>query len=168
MKAIALFFLGQVLGSFFYGYIITQIPGGLLAQRIGGRWVFGIGIMMTGVLTLLTPLAANISVWFLVAVRALEGFFEVNGGGGMDGWMDGWIGQIKERWGRILGHFRFDHNFLFFLCSPGCDIPSHAFYLVQVGPSPREKSPCYHHLCRPSHRNGTLFPYLCSAHRIWL
>ena len=68
---------GQVLGSFFYGYILTQIPGGLLAQKIGGRWVFGVGIMMTGVLTLLTPLAASVNVWFLVVVRALEGFFEV-------------------------------------------------------------------------------------------
>lgn len=67
---------GQVLGSFFYGYILTQIPGGILAQRFGGRWVFGVGIVMTAILTLLTPLAANISVWFLVVVRILEGFFE--------------------------------------------------------------------------------------------
>ena len=66
-----------MLSSFFYGYIITQIPGGLLAQRIGGRWVFGIGIVMTAVLTLLTPIAAYTSVWLLVAIRALEGFFEV-------------------------------------------------------------------------------------------
>ncbi len=71
------FTLGQVLGSFFYGYILTQIPGGILAQRFGGRWVFGVGIVMTAILTLLTPLAANISVWFLVVVRILEGFFEV-------------------------------------------------------------------------------------------
>ncbi len=72
-----LFAVGQVLSSFFYGYIITQIPGGLLAQRIGGRWVFGIGIVMTAVLTLLTPIAAYTNVWLLVVVRALEGFFEV-------------------------------------------------------------------------------------------
>lgn len=70
-------FVGQVLGSFFYGYILTQIPGGLLAQRIGGRWVFGVGVVMTAVLTILTPLAADISVWALVALRAMEGFFEV-------------------------------------------------------------------------------------------
>ena len=69
---------GQVLSAFFYGYIITQIPGGLLAQRIGGRWVFGIGIVMTAVLTLLTQVAANFNIWVLVAVRALAGFFEVS------------------------------------------------------------------------------------------
>ena len=40
--------------------------------------MFGIGVVMTSVFTLLTPLAANHSVWLLVAVRVLEGFFEVN------------------------------------------------------------------------------------------
>lgn len=64
---------------------MTQIPGGLLAQRFGGRWVFGIGIVMTAVLTLFTPVAANISVWLLVVVRALEGFFEVKGAGREEG-----------------------------------------------------------------------------------
>ena len=34
---------------------------------------------MTAVLTLLTPLAADLSVWVLVVVRALEGLFEVGG-----------------------------------------------------------------------------------------
>ena len=68
---------GWVLSSFFYGYIITQIPGGYLAGRFGGRYVFGIGISMTAVLTLLTPLAAQIHIGFLIALRALEGFFEV-------------------------------------------------------------------------------------------
>ena len=32
---------------------------------------------MTAVLTLVTPLAADISVWCLVGVRILEGVFEV-------------------------------------------------------------------------------------------
>ena len=51
----------------------------MLAQKIGSRWVIGIGIGMLGVLTLLTPLAANVSVWLLVVVRALEGAFVVRG-----------------------------------------------------------------------------------------
>ena len=34
---------------------------------------------MTAVLTLLTPVAADFSVWALIAVRAAEGFFEVGG-----------------------------------------------------------------------------------------
>ena len=55
-----------------------QIPGGWLATRFGGKYVYGIGIVMTAVLTLLTPLAAHISVWALVALRVVEGMFEVH------------------------------------------------------------------------------------------
>ena len=54
-----------------------QVPGGWLATKFGGKYVFGIGIVMTAVLTLLTPLAAQVSVWALVVLRVLEGMFEV-------------------------------------------------------------------------------------------
>ena len=57
--------------------MITQIPGGWLAERFGGKMVFGVGVLMTALLTLLTPAAAGISVWALVALRVAEGFFEV-------------------------------------------------------------------------------------------
>nr|XP_054485134.1 sialin isoform X2 [Agelaius phoeniceus] len=67
---------GWILGSFFYGYIITQIPGGYLASRIGGKLLLGFGIFGTSVFTLLTPLAANLGVGYLIAVRALEGLGE--------------------------------------------------------------------------------------------
>ncbi|XP_067000877.2 sialin [Anabrus simplex] len=67
---------GWVLSSFFYGYIVTQIPGGWLAARIGGHRVFGIGIVATSLFTLITPPLANASVYVLVAVRIVEGLFE--------------------------------------------------------------------------------------------
>ena len=39
--------------------------------------MFGVGVVMTSVLTLFTPLAALSNVEFLIVVRVLEGFFEV-------------------------------------------------------------------------------------------
>ena len=69
---------GWVLAAFFYGYLVTQIPGGLLAQRVGGKWVFGLGVLITSVLTTLTPFAADTSIWLLVALRVLEGLSEVS------------------------------------------------------------------------------------------
>ena len=39
--------------------------------------MFGVGVGMTSLLTLLTPLAAVTNVWVLVALRILEGIFEV-------------------------------------------------------------------------------------------
>lgn len=70
--------VGTVLGAFFYGYILTQIPGGIAATQFGGKWVFGIGIFITSVLTILTPFAARYSVHLLVAVRVVEGLAEVH------------------------------------------------------------------------------------------
>ncbi|XP_015281863.1 PREDICTED: sialin isoform X1 [Gekko japonicus] len=67
---------GWILGSFFYGYIITQIPGGYLACQVGGKLLMGFGVLGTSVFTLFTPLAADLGVGYLIAVRALEGLGE--------------------------------------------------------------------------------------------
>ncbi|XP_055769141.1 sialin-like [Salvelinus fontinalis] len=51
---------GWILGSFFYGYILTQIPGGYLASKYGAKWLLGLGILGTVIFTLLTPMAAEL------------------------------------------------------------------------------------------------------------
>ena len=28
---------------FFYGYVLTQVPGGRMAELVGGKWLFGVG-----------------------------------------------------------------------------------------------------------------------------
>uniref|UniRef100_A0A915J7Q2 Major facilitator superfamily (MFS) profile domain-containing protein n=1 Tax=Romanomermis culicivorax TaxID=13658 RepID=A0A915J7Q2_ROMCU len=65
---------GIILSSFFYGYIMTQFIGGVLAGKYGAKWVFGIGNVMTGVFTLLSPAAAEIGLAAFVAVRVMQGF----------------------------------------------------------------------------------------------
>uniref|UniRef100_UPI00358F7DEC sialin-like isoform X2 n=1 Tax=Myxine glutinosa TaxID=7769 RepID=UPI00358F7DEC len=67
---------GWILGAFFYGYIVTQIPGGYLADRYGGKLLFGLGITCTWLFTLLTPIAAEMGVFYLILVRFLEGLGE--------------------------------------------------------------------------------------------
>lgn len=67
---------GWILGSFFYGYIMTQIPGGYLASRYGPKWLLGFGILGTVIFTLLTPVAADLGATYLIAVRVLEGIGE--------------------------------------------------------------------------------------------
>lgn len=69
---------GLVLGSFFYGYIVTQLPGGWLATQIGGKKLFGFGLGATAILTLMTPTLASASVYLLVLGRVLEGLCEVS------------------------------------------------------------------------------------------
>eukprot|EP00095_Tigriopus_kingsejongensis_P002481 maker-scaffold988_size73003-snap-gene-0.16 protein:Tk02481 transcript:maker-scaffold988_size73003-snap-gene-0.16-mRNA-1 annotation:"hypothetical protein TcasGA2_TC006625" len=67
---------GLVLGSFFYGYVVTQYPGGRLAEHFGAKWIFGIGILITSVFTLLTPIAAQTDFILLIVVRVIEGLGE--------------------------------------------------------------------------------------------
>ncbi|MBN3305869.1 S17A5 protein, partial [Amia calva] len=67
---------GLLLAAFFSGYLFTQVPGGYLAGRLGGRYFLGGGVLGTALLTLLTPSAASLGVPWLFTLRALEGFGE--------------------------------------------------------------------------------------------
>ena len=67
---------GIILGMFFYGYVLTQVPGGRLAEIVGGKWLMGLGVLVTAVFTLLTPLAAVTNIYLLYTVRIIEGLGE--------------------------------------------------------------------------------------------
>ncbi|XP_014215960.1 putative inorganic phosphate cotransporter [Copidosoma floridanum] len=51
---------GVILSSFYWGYTLTQIPGGMIAERFGGKYTLGLGILVTGALTTLSPLAVHL------------------------------------------------------------------------------------------------------------
>ena len=67
---------GIILGMFFYGYVLTQIPGGRMAEIVGGKWLMGVGVLVTAVFTLLTPPAALTNDYLLYTVRIIEGLGE--------------------------------------------------------------------------------------------
>ena len=84
---------GLILASFFYGYIITQIPGGYLATKYGGKrlvniqwsWslvntiicrIFLYGVTSTAILTILTPPLVHFNTSLLVVARVLAGLCE--------------------------------------------------------------------------------------------
>ena len=50
---------------------------GVLAKIVGGKFLFGGGILCTGLLTIITPPVAHLSVYVLIALRVLEGLCEV-------------------------------------------------------------------------------------------
>lgn len=68
---------GIILSSFFFGYIVTQIPGGYMAARWGGRKVFGLGLFLASVVSFLTPVFGKFGFYGLVLARILCGLFEV-------------------------------------------------------------------------------------------
>ena len=70
-------FSGVILGAFFYGYLTTQLPGGVLGNKYGGKMVFGYGVLVTSLLSLATPIVARTSYVLFIALRVIEGIGEV-------------------------------------------------------------------------------------------
>lgn len=68
---------GMIMSAFYSGYIITHIPGGLLAQKFGGKFIVAYAIFSTSALTLLTPAAARMGSTHLMILRFVEGLGEV-------------------------------------------------------------------------------------------
>lgn len=66
---------GLILGSFFYGYIVTQIPAGRLSEIFGGKWIVAVGIFFSGVLNILVPIIAS-STPLLVTSRVFLGMVQ--------------------------------------------------------------------------------------------
>ncbi|HEV7613693.1 MAG TPA: MFS transporter [Steroidobacteraceae bacterium] len=60
---------GTVLASFFVGYLLCMLPAGWLANRHGGRRVLAGAVVWWSAFTILTPLAASVSVNALIAAR---------------------------------------------------------------------------------------------------
>ena len=68
----------NLMGSYFYGYICTQILGAWLSSRYGFKWIIMITILSTSLITLITPFIADLSkdpnyFWILIAPRVFIG-----------------------------------------------------------------------------------------------
>ena len=66
--------IGTLLSAFFWGYVLTQIPGGALAQRVGPKRVVGFALITTGIAACLTGVISNLHA--LLFVRVLLGIAE--------------------------------------------------------------------------------------------
>ncbi|KAK3872158.1 hypothetical protein Pcinc_022759 [Petrolisthes cinctipes] len=64
---------GIILASYFYGYIVTQVPGGWVAEKFSAKHVFGVGALVNAICAILTPVAAQTSYIFLVIMRIIMG-----------------------------------------------------------------------------------------------
>uniref|UniRef100_UPI00358FB109 vesicular glutamate transporter 2 isoform X1 n=1 Tax=Myxine glutinosa TaxID=7769 RepID=UPI00358FB109 len=68
--------VGLIHGSFFWGYIVTQIPGGFIANRFAANRVFGLAIVSTSILNMFIPAAARLHYSCVICVRVLQGLVE--------------------------------------------------------------------------------------------
>ncbi|MGD0730176.1 MAG: MFS transporter [Terracidiphilus sp.] len=64
--------LGWVFSAFLLGYAAFQIPGGVLARRLGPRRVIALGVIWSGLFTALTgfvPSGMRGALWVLILIR---------------------------------------------------------------------------------------------------
>ncbi|XP_034250365.1 uncharacterized transporter slc-17.2-like isoform X2 [Thrips palmi] len=66
---------GALLSAFFWGYMVSQVPGGVLSQQLGGSRLLAGALVATSLCTLLLPVCALQGGWEAVfANRVLQGF----------------------------------------------------------------------------------------------
>lgn len=88
--------VGLIQSSFFWGYLLTQIVGGIWADKIGGKQVLGFGVIWWSVATILTPIAARLGLPFLLVTRAFMGIGEGVAMPAMNNLLSKWI-PVSER-----------------------------------------------------------------------
>lgn len=70
-----LFHIALILGSFFYGYWVLQVPGAWIAMKLGPTRIFGYGVFLASLMSLITPVATRYHVFGLAGVRIVQGLF---------------------------------------------------------------------------------------------
>ena len=72
-----IFFQGFVMSTFFFGYIITQIAGGILADRYGGDRMLFYSAFVWSICTFLIPVIGDVFhmpyTMSIIVLRALSG-----------------------------------------------------------------------------------------------
>lgn len=64
---------GIIFSSINYGIILTLIPSGYLAGIFGAKQMLGAGLLISSLLTLFTPLAADFGVILVIIIRTFQG-----------------------------------------------------------------------------------------------
>ncbi|ODM89413.1 Sialin [Orchesella cincta] len=114
---------GAILGSFFYGYLFTQIFGGWLAERFGAKKAFLGSIASLSFLTLLNPIAARYGPEMLFAVRLLQGLTHGAALPSMNVFSARWCAPTERGMlmGIAFGGFGFAAAFTFPICAFLCE-----------------------------------------------
>lgn len=96
---------GIILGSSYIGYVILHVPGGVFAERFGGKAIIVSGLLITFILTLLTPIIVTAGdAYALIAVRVIIGSFQGGMFPAVSTIISAWV-PTRER--SLLGSFVF-------------------------------------------------------------
>ena len=68
---------GVVLGCFYYGYVVSLLPGTFLAEKFAGaKWILAIGILGGSLCSLFSPFIATLGYGYFVALRIIQGLLQ--------------------------------------------------------------------------------------------
>lgn len=67
-----------LLGAFFWGYLVTTLPGGTISEWLGGKDVVTYSMALSAIFTAVVPMFASVSVWLIFVIRLLTGVSGVN------------------------------------------------------------------------------------------
>ncbi|KAK7082812.1 hypothetical protein SK128_019836 [Halocaridina rubra] len=109
---------GLILASFFYGYAMTQIIGGRLAELYGSKWLFGMTVALGGVSAILSPACARIHYGVFVFLRILQGALQGGSWPAMHACIARWIPPLERP--RYIGVVYFGNTLSTAITLPIC------------------------------------------------
>uniref|UniRef100_T1H0Q0 Major facilitator superfamily (MFS) profile domain-containing protein n=1 Tax=Megaselia scalaris TaxID=36166 RepID=T1H0Q0_MEGSC len=66
-----------IISSFYWGYALTQLPGGYLALKFGSRLTALISVLGSAILSMITPVCVMAGEWqAFMAIRIVQGLFQ--------------------------------------------------------------------------------------------
>ena len=65
--------VGQLMASYFYGYVIFQFPAGRLGELFGVKHILGYSTLVGGILSFLTPIMLDFGAIPMILTRCIIG-----------------------------------------------------------------------------------------------
>ena len=78
------------------GYLLTQVLGGVWADKYGGKKVLGFGVIWWSIATAITPVAARLGLVPLLVVRACMGIGEGVAMPAMNNMLSRWVPALHH------------------------------------------------------------------------
>ncbi|KOC59597.1 Putative inorganic phosphate cotransporter [Habropoda laboriosa] len=64
---------GLILSAYFWGYMLSLLPGGRMADLLSAKWVMNGSVLLNVVASILSPVAAEIHYTLFIAMRFIQG-----------------------------------------------------------------------------------------------
>lgn len=92
-----------LLGAFFYGFIMSQVPFGFFIHRCGAYHVLSISLAFAGLCSALIPFASDYGVWYAFVMQFCVGVGQGSFSVGFVDFWSAWAPNMER--GRIMGIF---------------------------------------------------------------